>query len=170
MNLFMVSLTTSEALAVRQGADVWELVELLQDDSRRLLNLEEAWCGLHFVLTGEVPILKYEAVLRGTSWHEDSLENILMGGDPTAYECAFGMVRCVTPEAAAYIAPRLAEVGVSNLKSWYNPELLIENSIPPKIWHEDTFALQWLIDHFVKLKRFYHDAIQQKCGLLVYIT
>ena len=80
MDLFILSLTTNEVKSVTQGADVWELVRLLQDDPSRLLNLGESWCGLHFVLTGEVPILKYEAIQRGTPWYEDSLENILMGG------------------------------------------------------------------------------------------
>ncbi len=170
MDLFMVSLTASEVTDVIQGADVWELVELLQDNPSRLLNLEEAWCGLHFVLTGEVPILKYEAIQRGTPWYEDSLENILMGGEPTAYKCAFGMVRCVPPGMVAYMAPRLVGVGVSDLRLWYNPEILIENSIPPEIWSEDASALQWLLNNFVEMKKFYHDTARQNYGLLIYIT
>lgn len=170
MDLFMLSLTATQVAAVIRGADVWELVASLQDDPSRLLNLGEVWCGLHFVLTGEVPILRYEAIQRGTSWHEDSLENILMGGEPTAYECAFGLVRYVTPESVAYMAPRLVGVSVSDLKMWYDPELLIENSIPPEIWREDASALQWLLDNFGKLKTFHHNAVQQKLGLLIYIT
>lgn len=170
MDLFILSLTPSEVMSVTQGANVWKLVSLLQDDPSRLLNLGEAWCGLHSVLTGEVPILRYEAIQRGTSWYEDSLENILMGGEPTAYECAFGMVRCVDSAMVADMMPRLAGVSVTDLESWYDPELLIENSIPPEVWYKDAFALQWLSDNFVKLKSFYRDAFQQSYGLLIYIT
>ena len=80
------------------------------------------------------------------------------------------MVRCVDPTVVADMMPRLARVSVPTLKSWYDPELLVENSIPPKIWYKDVFAFQWLSDNFVKLNVFYRDAAQQGNGLLIYTT
>ena len=170
MDLFMVNLVSSQAEAVTRGANVWDLIAALQNEPDRFLNLEQSWCGLHFVLTGEVPILKYEALQRGTAWYEDSLENVLMGGEPTVWECAFGLVRYVAPSAVAYIEPKLAETEVSTLASWYDPTLLTEYNIPPDVWFQNTSARSWLLDNFVKLKLFYHETVQQSYGLLIYIV
>ncbi|MBD2500376.1 DUF1877 family protein [Anabaena azotica FACHB-119] len=53
--------------------------KIIQNQSEHVLDLDESWYGIHFVMTGEYPIPKDEAQRRGISWDNNSLENVILG-------------------------------------------------------------------------------------------
>ncbi len=167
---WLVKLAPETVESVLAGtADVWNMIERAQQIPGSTLCLDESWAGLHFVLTGEVPTLKYQALEMGISWSDDSLENVLMGGSPTKHEDGVGVIRCSTPAEVQHMAAKLSVIDVVQIIRWYDAEALIENDIPPPIWHDSASALRWLSTHYADLKKFYQQAAKAGDGLLMYI-
>jgi hypothetical protein len=133
------------------------------------LELGEAWAGLHFLLTGELPIPREEALSRGVSWDENSLENVLMGGRTTPYLTSWGPARYLSPYEVARLASKLSKVSVNTIRNHYDPKGLSEEHIPPDTWDEPG-TREWLASSYSKLICFYAEAASTQDGLLIYFV
>lgn len=136
-----------------------------------LLDLDDAWCGLHFLLTGEVPITKGDAQRLGIAWWSDSLENAIMGGMETSYRDSYRFARLLSVQETSNMAQKLADLNPSLLAARFNPADMIEEKIPPQHrWREETHALTWLHDNFMKLRTHYGRATRNNDAMLIYIV
>ncbi len=170
MNAYLIKIAQVNSESVIRSADaVQKTIKDAQNNTNRILNLDESWCGIHFVMTGEYPIPRQEALQRGISWDDDSLENVLMGGSPTQYRTKLDVARYLKPKEVAKVAEKLSNLTVKQFEEWYDPEALMEEHIPPEIWDEGSEPRGWLISYFMKLVEFYKATTASGEGLLIYI-
>jgi hypothetical protein len=71
------------------------------------IDLGEHWPALHYTLCGESPMPRYVALARGVEWDDDSLENVLMGGEATPYEDGLCVARVLAPRTVKVLAAQL---------------------------------------------------------------
>jgi hypothetical protein len=76
---------------------------------------------LYQSVSGAMPIPKPEASQVGIFSDGDSLENVLMGGEPTPFIASFGPARYVDPEQVAHLSTKLAELPVEEFMKRYDP-------------------------------------------------
>ncbi|MBD2609891.1 DUF1877 family protein [Nostoc punctiforme FACHB-252] len=170
MNAYLVRVYREDGEKIISSSKTVEnVIKQAQNQSDRVLDLDESWYGIHFVMTAEYPIPKDEAQRRGISWNNESLENVILGGSPTPYKTMFGAARYLNPEEVAQMAEKLNNLTVDKFKEWCDPETLIEEQIPPVNWDENSTLCDWLSDYFKKLLELYKSAASVGDGILVYI-
>jgi hypothetical protein len=133
--------------ALRSGDGGQAVFELMQSRMGRLgsnghprLELDKAWHGVHFVLSGTVEpgeSLLSKAVLGGTE----------IGDDFSGY----GPARFFTAEEAAEVAAALAHA-----QPHYDAERMNELEIYPFGWSDE--ARDWILGELANLRTFYADA------------
>lgn len=146
---------TQEALRGGEGGDA--LFALMQERRGRragarpegvhdVLELDKAWHGLHYVLSGTVEpgeSLLSRAVLGGTEVGEDF--------------SGYGPARCFTVEQVAELARALGDPQVEEQASdRYDPARMTELQIYPFGWGTD--AREWIMDAFRSLRSFHAGA------------
>ncbi|MCU0491396.1 MAG: YfbM family protein [Chloroflexaceae bacterium] len=131
------------------------------------LALEESWCAIHILLTWELPIPKHEALRRGMSWEDDSLENIFMGGTPTTCTGFFGPVCYMAPAEMQRLNQKLATISPAQFEASYDVDYLMEYRVPPDTWDDLPHARQWLVQHYKALQAFYQQTADRGDGLLI---
>ncbi|HEX6288588.1 MAG TPA: DUF1877 family protein [Herpetosiphonaceae bacterium] len=168
MDLHLIRLPDKAQNLLEDPASIDGLIEQFQNDQSRHLNLGEAWAGIHFTLTDEYPIPREEALKRGMSWDDTSLENVLMGGLPTTYQASSVVARYLMPKHVSFLATKLSNISIEQFEEWFDPKWLLENHIRPEIW-EQVEVKQWLIKKFSRLKDFYQQAATNNEGVVIYI-
>src|SRR5581483_1515462 len=121
------------------------------------LDLNEAWAGIHWLMTSEMPIPRYEAMKRGIEWSDDSLENVLLGGEPLPLKTAFGPVRYLAPPQVAKLAALLQLLLPEEFAEGFDAEGLEDDGIPPSGWHDQR--REWLAEHYRRLREFFIGAM-----------
>lgn len=167
MDVFFIKLDADRINNIISSSAIGNLITETSSEKDLQLELGESWCALHFILSGEPPIPKPEALKRGISWDDDSLENIIMGGSVTPFKDTFGAARYFTPEEVAKLQQELSSITEEKLMELYDPGTLEDYDIPPGNWDKDD--LTWLIENFNNLKTFYESAAQNNQGLLTYV-
>jgi hypothetical protein len=147
-----------------------EINEARHADRARALELGEDWAALHFLLSGDVPMPKQEALAHGLSWSDDSAANVLMGGEPLSLAGSFGPARLLAASAVALVARRLGSVDPDALLARFDPAALDDEGIPPGNWANDAPTRARLRDAYARLRDFYRAAADAGDAVLVHIT
>lgn len=168
MDAHLLRVTPDRGWTILEDTEVAREIEAAQG-SKRVLDVAEAWAGLHFLLTGEMPTIKEDAIRLGISWDDDSLENVLMGGQPTRLNSSYGPVRFLGANDVVRMAAKLAEVTEKDISDRYDPVVLTEEQIPPYEWDNEFESRDWLVSSYAKLNEFYQVAATEKAGLLIYL-
>jgi Domain of unknown function (DUF1877) len=148
------------------GEAVRATLRASEGEPGRSMTLED-WPAIHFVLTGEAPIPREEAIRRGIEWHDDALENALLGGVATPFGSSFGPARCLRPDEVSQMARELEAVDVDDLVEQFDPEALEEEGIPPPGWNEEPERADHLAAAVGELASFYRTAAAHGDGLLI---
>jgi hypothetical protein len=160
-------------IAVLQQLDEDTIRELLEDPDHGLdviercarddsVDLDKAWHGLHFLLTG-------------TAW-EGSPPHcfLLMGGEEVEdVDLGYGPARLLRPPAVRAFATALSALDEETLRSRFDPARMLEIDIYPAIWDrpvEQDDTLGYLLAHFAALRDFVGQASAAGRGLLVYLS
>ena len=149
---------------------VARMIKLAEGKPDRELDLNDSWAALHFMLSGEVPMPKQEAIQRGISWNDSSLENLIMGGEPTAYEASFGPARLLASDLVMRLSRKLSDLSVEEFLERYDAEEMNAEQIPPGGWADQEEARDLLGDRYLKLKEFYRSAAAANEAILIYMT
>ncbi len=145
-------------------------IEQAENQSGYVLDLEESWAAIHFTITSEYPIPKYEALQQKMSWDDTSLENVIMGRSKTLFEASFGAARYLNPQEVALMAEELNLFTVDKFKEFYDSKFMREEHIlPDYYWDDDNMTLDWLVSCFIKLVNFYSIAANVGEGILIYM-
>lgn len=131
--------------------DPEKLVELLypDDDSDppNSTDVDKAWHGLHYLLTGEA------------EGGEEPLSLAILEGTEIGPEFDFGPARYLTAEEVKAVAQALAALTLEALAQRYNPRDMREKDIYPEIWEDgDPESVGYLLQFFPTLQQFYADA------------
>ncbi|WP_028776903.1 YfbM family protein [Shimazuella kribbensis] len=118
------------------------------------LDLDKAWNGIHYLLTG-VP------------WGGDSiLANTILGGN-VLEDSDFISVFYKTPSQVKKISAALSEFSEQELAIHYNPDKMNNLHIYPMTWSQDDFS--HLLEYFRLLSKYYQSASEKKNAILIYI-
>ncbi len=126
------------------------------------IDLNTAWQGIHFLLTdtpneGDPPIcylLKGGVRIDGTD----------MGHGPA---------RALRPEEVREYSKALSVISPETLEQRFNPDKMLEIEIYPKIWKKDPRSqdpLEYLQNHFEKLKVFIDAASEEGQAVIIYLS
>ena len=136
-----------------------ELSDLLYGEDGEVLDLDKAWHGLHYLLTGT----DFDG--------EEPLGFLLMGGEAVG-DRGMGPIRAFTPAQLVDISRALEKLDGAELRRRFDPEEMTALNIYPDIWmrdlEEDT--LGYVLDAFERLKPFLREGVQRGLGLLVYMS
>lgn len=117
------------------------------NDPPNTTDLDKAWHGLHYLLTGDA--------VGGAA----PLSKAILDGTEIGPELDFGAARYLTVEEVAAVAHALAALTPDTLAQRYEPSAMQQKQIYPDIWERDgDEALEYLLDFFPELQRFYADA------------
>jgi len=127
------------------------------------LDLDKAWHGLHYLLTG-------------TAWEGEFPANFLVsGGTPLGEEdVGYGPARAFTPAEVRSIADFLDAMDEGALRGRYVPARLAEAEIyPDVIWTRDEEAetnWEYLLDAFTRSRSFVREAADRGLALLAFLN
>jgi hypothetical protein len=131
------------------------LEELLEsDDDVTSVDLDKAWHGLHWLLTGS----------DGPS--TGPLSDAIFGGEAIGEDLGYGPGRLVSPEHVRSIAVGLREIGVDTLRTRMNAPAMIAAEIYPVIWDEDDVFDTYLVPAFENLRDFYSAAADREQAVI----
>ena len=129
--------------------DTEMLEELLEsDDDDTSVDLDKAWHGVHWLLTGSSE--PTTAVV----------SSAIFGGEPIGEDLGYGPGRLLAPPAVAALASTLAEVDVDNLRDRLDPSAMTTAEVYPNVWHEDDIFETYLAPTIGQLQAFYLAAAE----------
>lgn len=124
----------------------------------RELDLDKAWHGLHFLLTGTA------------EGGEPPLASSILGGKELPDRggiMGYGPARYLTPAQVREICQALLQISEKNLATRFNLKTMQTIGIYAVDRPDD---LQYLIASFKKLKSYYRSAAKKGNGMLLYMT
>ncbi|MBB2893874.1 hypothetical protein FHU39_003910 [Flexivirga oryzae] len=127
-------------------ADPGRLDDLLWLDDGRVLDLDKAWGGVHWLLTGDV----------GPTG--GALSEAIMGGEPFGDDRGYGPASLLDAGGTAATAHALRQVGNDTLRDRFDPAAMEEAGIYPSIWDEDDVLDEYLLPKVDLLRAFYDAA------------
>jgi len=122
------------------------------------MDLDKAWHGVHFLLTG-------------TAWDTDGpLGQAVLGGrDTGGRSCGVGAPRLLDPRQVADVATALSGLDADSLRGRFNREAMQQLNIYPQIWDEDDIFDEYLLPSVSTLGFFYATAARQNNAVLLAI-
>lgn len=127
------------------------------DSEQDLLDLDKAWHGLHYLLTG-------------TAWQGDAPLNFLvLGGRPLENsDGGYGPARYFTPAETASIAAALTAISRPDFEARFDPAAMTRAEIYPTVWDRpDEQNATWLGETFEELTAYLARTAAAGHGLLV---
>jgi hypothetical protein len=122
------------------------------------LDLQKAWHGLHYLLTG-------------TAWEtRDGAGAAILGGEEIGEDGDYGPARLLRPEAVHAVAAGLDALDVAALRARYDPQTFMAQDIYPSIWDEADVFETFLAPCFIELRDFYRAAAANHQAVLLAIT
>jgi len=122
------------------------------------LDIDKAWQGIHFILTGKV-------------WEvEGLLGKVIMGGKETGDDVGYGPARYLTSIEVKDISNVLTHFSEDEFKSRFNPDKIVKNKIYPFTSSCEAENLEYLLSYFKTLKKFYEDCANKGNAMLIYIN
>lgn len=125
-------------------------------------DLDKAWHGIHFLLTG-------------TDWGGEGPAAFLVRGgrEAAGVDVGYGPARLFTAAEVRDVAAALAPLDEAALRDRFDPEAMTRLDIYPSIWSrdpEDDDALGYCLEYFDVLREFVSDCAARGRGLVVYVS
>lgn len=155
----VIALTAADYERVCRDPDVLGEFTNFENPQAACCDLQKAWHGLHFLLTGEADPT------------ELPLGFIVGGGVPVeGNDSEYGSTRWVTPENVRSINEILLPMSDDDLWAHFNPEVMNEKGVYPVIWDEEEADLrEEYTMYFQDIKKFVAEAAASGMGLVVMI-
>jgi hypothetical protein len=127
--MMWVAYRRDEEAVRRLLADPDEIEELLaSDDDVTSVDIDKAWHGVHWVLTGAAEPTDSPA------------SQVVFGGEEFGDDLGYGPARLLSPAAVAAVAGMLADLDAASLRSRVDSDAMAAAGIYPRIWEEpDVF-------------------------------
>lgn len=133
---------------------------VLADGEGEVTDLDKAWHGAHWLLTGSV-------------WEgEPPLDFIVRGGTDLDYDGPWNQPpRTFMPAETRAIADALARVSDDELRARYKPDEMMKAEIYPEIWDRQPDGIedpqQYLMSTLADVRAAVNDAVGRGWGLIV---
>jgi Domain of unknown function (DUF1877) len=135
--------------------DEWE-----QDGDADEIDVDKAWHGIHFLLTG-------------TAWEGIFPLNFIVSGGKEVgdVDVGYGPARALTSEDVRRLDAALEPLTSEELERRFDPKQMSKLQIYPEIWaDEDDDSLEYLIEYYTELRAFVRRAAERGDALLVYLN
>ena len=134
---------------------------LIEQEQKNCTDLDKAWHGIHFMLTGE-------------PWGGKGPLAYLLGGGAKIgdVDLGYGPGYALSAEQTADFDDALSKVSVEDFRKKYAPKAMAERQIYPAIWDEKYASedpLGFLVNYFERLKQYVSLARSKHDGLIIYI-
>jgi hypothetical protein len=137
-------------------ADPAAVAAALEDDGD-VLDLDKAWHGIHFLLTG-------------SAWEiSPGAGEAVLGGEPVGEDNGYGPPRLLRADRVRAVAAALREVSAETLGARFIPDAALAAEIYPQVWDEEDFA-GYLLPNFLSLRDFYLAAADRNADVLLLIS
>ncbi|HEY9677115.1 MAG TPA: YfbM family protein [Drouetiella sp.] len=159
MILNLKSATDSEIENLKRNPDSIE--GFLYDDEdtdHDQMDLDKAWHGLHFLLTGE------------TDGGAVPLCYLMNAEQLGAKDFGYGPPRALTSKQLAAFEEAIAKIDEKELRKRFDPDAMTTRQIYPSIWDEGDDAFQYLYEHFKYLQEYLTSAKNRKDGTLIWLS
>jgi len=133
-----------------------------EDANPNLLDLDKAWEGIIFLLTGQ-----------GLADADHPLLHVLFSGQiiDEDQDLGYGPANYLTAEQVADLNNQIAGITVSDLKQQYDPKRMTELDIYPSIWEEnEDEAFDYLSEYFVYVQQAYSDAARNGQAIITFLN
>jgi hypothetical protein len=134
--------TTPPSPSASPGADSGEL------------NLDKAWHGIHFLLTGRID----EA--------PPPLGNAILGGTEIGEDLGYGPARYLTPEQVREVAQALAAITREEFARRLDPQRIRQAGVYAL---EGETTAEYCVEYFEKVVAYYRDAASKGNAMLLYL-
>ena len=137
-------------------------IEELLDEEGPDLDLDQAWHGIHFMLSGTP---------RGTA----GPRGYLLGGQALGeVNVRYGPARVLSSEEVAIFDDLLQCISTEDFRQRFCPEAMTAAAVYPDIWERaltgEEDALSYLSTHFMQLKQFVSAAHRDGMGVITYFA
>ena len=152
----MLSATRAEEVT----ADPDVLEGLVEEDTPReeFLDLDKAWHGLHWLLTGTTDDSSTPAGMA------------ILGGTEIGEDWGYGAPRLLRPDEVRRVAAVLRDVTEGDLRARFDPAAMKAADLYPSIWDEEDVFAEYLAPQFALMQEFYARAASRGDAVLALIT
>ncbi|MBI3269335.1 MAG: YfbM family protein [Planctomycetes bacterium] len=131
----------------------------LLDDEGIDTDLDKAWNGIHYLLTGT------------SSEGVPPLNFLLAGGTPVAkVEVGYGPPRVFRAQETKALLEVLSEFTESELGRRFHPQDMLAKGVYPEVWDRGEEELEYLLDYFLALRGALDHAVRRGLGVVLYIS
>ena len=165
MNLFRVSKQEFDNFVAKPSL-FEEWAETFYENDERLLDIDKAWSGILYLLTGK-------AFASGSPEDEvDSLNRIFFSAQffDEDMDVGYGPAHYLTPEQVAGIHRKITSLTEADLKARYDTEAMNEEEelYPSLDWNEEIF--EYLYFHFQALQSFFATAASRGEAIVTFLS
>lgn len=154
-----MQVTPAQLEAMRQDPSLVE--EALYPDRPQEslgIDVDKAWHGIHFLLTGE-------------AWEgAGPAAMAVLGGTEIGDDVGYGPARYLTPDEVREVAAALAPITAADLGTRFDADALAKADIYPNIWGEGDEAATYLTEYYDELRSYYLDAASKGNAMLKYLN
>ncbi|WP_338751074.1 YfbM family protein [Bacillus sp. FJAT-52991] len=132
----------------------------VEEVSKKEVDIDKAWHGIYFLLTGEAQL--------GAA--VDSTEgDAILGGKPIGRDLGMGPCRYLPSDEVKEIYDTLKNISVNDLSEQFDVEALNEADIYPMYgeWTEED--KDYIVDNYQELVRYFEEAAHNEEGMLLLI-
>ena len=140
--------SADEAAALVASTDSIELL-LESDDDETSVDLDKAWHGIHWLLTGSQDST------------DDVTSEVIFGGEPVGEDLGYGPARVLDPERVRAVASVLRALPAHELRRRVDLKAMSAAGLYPDIWDEADVFDEYLAPVYDQLRAFYVDAAQE---------
>jgi Domain of unknown function (DUF1877) len=152
------AITADRASEVTADPDLVEQLVEAHGPPETRLDLDKAWHGLHWLLTGSVDEV------------DSPLGLAVLGGEPVGDDWGYGPPRLLAPDDVRRAADALAQVTVEDLRSRFDRSAMLAAGVYPQIWDEEDIFDSYLEPSYVMLRDFYARAASHGDAVLALVT
>lgn len=136
------------------------ITTFFEDEEVSHSDLDKAWHGIHFLLTGDA----WSGTLPAAT--------LLSGGREVGdIDLGYGPARAFSPEEASAFQAHIAAISAEQFDARFDAKRLIQHDIYPTIWDRDlrgeADGRPYLNEYFQILKDFMARAVAQGDGLVI---
>ena len=147
MGMIWVGYRRDAAVARQLLEDPEQFGELLEsDDEETSVDLDKAWHGIHWLLTGSADPTA------------ETLSDAILGGEGIGEDLGYGPGRLLAAARGGAVAEALDGIDLAALRTRMDPAAMEANEVYPSIWDEDDVFDTYLAPAFEGLRAFYSAA------------
>ena len=147
----------NEVLQYYDDASEGELPEEAQGED---LDLDKAWHGLHYVLTGTAEQGKEPWCYLLTGGEQV--------GDETDHDVGYGPARILMPPQVAAFQQAVASISSAEVSIRFNPAEMTRLDIYPSVWdRQDEQLEEWMQESLTELQSFLERAVDQQQAVII---